>query len=288
MYFVSLLACMTFNVLSATSSSIAMLIAMRILAAGAGCAVTPLGAAVVGEVWEAAEKGRAMSVFYIGVLMGPTLGPVLGGLLVQRWGWRATHWLLTAYGGLILGLILVFLPDTGKKSAASQAVLVEKQHSKQRRSFSGNVASLAYMLGVAVMRPLRIVFFLRSPAIAIPIYLASITFLAVKAIQISIQQSFASAPYNFSALITGLLFLPFSIGLIVGNLAGGKWSDYVMRRTAAACDRQDGQGAMVCMPEDRIKENALVAILMFPAALIWYGWTIDKRAMWVVPVCVSF
>lgn len=146
---------------------------------------------------------------------------------------------------------------------------------------------LASMLAFAVMRPLRIVFFLRSPAITIPIYLASITFLTVKAVQISIQQSFASAPYNFSALITGLLFLPFSIGLIVGNLAGGKWSDHVMHRTAAACHRQDDQGAFLCTPEDRIKENALAAIIMFPAALLWYGWTIEKGAMWVVPVRVS-
>ncbi|KAA6411724.1 MAG: hypothetical protein FRX48_05005 [Lasallia pustulata] len=66
MYFVSLLACMTFNVLSATSSSIAMLIAMRILAAGAGCAVTPLGAAVGGGVGGGRERKGDECVLYWG------------------------------------------------------------------------------------------------------------------------------------------------------------------------------------------------------------------------------
>lgn len=55
-----------------------MLIVMRILASGAGCAVTPLGAAVVAEIWDVAEKGRAMSVYYIGDPDGPDPWPGLG------------------------------------------------------------------------------------------------------------------------------------------------------------------------------------------------------------------
>lgn len=55
-YIICLIACVVFSALSAISSSIAMLITMRILAAGASCAVTPIGAAVVADVWEVKEK----------------------------------------------------------------------------------------------------------------------------------------------------------------------------------------------------------------------------------------
>ena len=107
-----------------------------------------------------------------------------------------------------------------------------------------------------MLRPLRIVYFLKSPAITLTIYLASITFLVVKALQISFQQSFASPPFNFDAVIVGLTFIPFASGLIVGDLVGGKWSDHVMHRTAAASNQYNDTGEIILAPEDRMKENA--------------------------------
>lgn len=115
-------------------------------------------------------------------------------------------------------------------------------------------------------------------------YLSSITFLVVKALQISFQQSYAGPPFNFDALIIGLTFIPFAIGLIVGDLVGGKWSDQVMHRTAVASNRYDDTGEIILVPEDRMKENAWLAILCLPAGLVWYGWGVQSGKHWIVPV----
>ena len=77
--------------ISAISNSIGMLIAMRVLSASAASSVQSVGAGTVAEIWEVKERGTAMGIFYLGALaIGALLGPLLGGLLTQAWGWRAT------------------------------------------------------------------------------------------------------------------------------------------------------------------------------------------------------
>lgn len=83
--------------------------------------------------------------------------------------------------------------------------------------------------------------------------------------QISIQQT---SPYSFSVLELSLRFLPVSIGLICGDLTGGKGSDYVMHRAAKAAKRYTDEGVIVRVPEDRMRENAWLGILMFPGVLV--------------------
>ena len=285
-YIISLIACVTFDTLSATSSSIAMLIVMRILAAGASSAVTPTGAAVVADLWEVKEKGRAMSAYYVGILLGPALGPVIGGLLVQRWSWRATQWFQMAHAALVLILIAVALPDTAQKAISPNGIL-SKASPRHQRSPLNIMAVVLRRISSEVLQPLRIVFFLRNPAITLITYLASITFLIVKAFQISLQQSFASPPFNFDAVLIGLTFLPFASGLIIGDLVGGKWSDHVIHRTAVASNRYNDTGDIILVPEDRIKENAWAAMLCLPAGLVWYGWGIQYGKHWIVPVCTA-
>lgn len=249
------------------------------VASGAGSAVTPTGAAIVADLWEVKEKNQAMSIFYVGILLGPTLGPILGGVLTQQWDWRATQWFTTVYGALCLLLVVFFLPETCQDKIERQ-----KQGALKAVQESSRPPAMGSMIYSAVLHPLRIIFFLKSPAITITIYLASITFLVVKALQISFQKSFSSQPYNFSPIIIGLSFLPFSIGLIIGDLGGGKWSDFVMGKTAVKTNRYDEEGAIVNVPEDRIGLNAWVATLLFPMGLLWYGWSIDKGVFWIMPV----
>lgn len=90
-YLLSLAIYIVFTALSADASSIAILIVMRMIASGAGSAVTPTGAATVADIWEVKDKGQAMSIYYVGILLGPSMGPILGGVLTQQWGWRATQ-----------------------------------------------------------------------------------------------------------------------------------------------------------------------------------------------------
>jgi len=88
-----------FGAVAAESRSIGMLIAMRMLSGGAAASVQAVGAGTIADVWHPRERGRAMGIFYLGPLCGPLFAPIIGGLVAERWNWRAAQWVLVIYGG---------------------------------------------------------------------------------------------------------------------------------------------------------------------------------------------
>lgn len=97
-YIASFALFIVFSVCSAISTSIEMLIVFRMLAGGAAASVQAVGVGTIADVWESFERGRAMGIFYLGPLCGPLFAPILGGIVGEKWGWRATQWVLVIYG----------------------------------------------------------------------------------------------------------------------------------------------------------------------------------------------
>lgn len=61
-----------------------------------------------------------------------------------------------------------------------------------------------------------------------------------------------------------------------------------MAREAKRAGRYDEKGKLMYIPEDRMRENAWIAAFLYPAALVWYGWTSEKGIFWVVPLIANF
>lgn len=62
-YIISFSLFVVFSVLSAISTNIGMLIAMRILGGGASASVQAVGAGTIADLWETVERGKAMSAY---------------------------------------------------------------------------------------------------------------------------------------------------------------------------------------------------------------------------------
>lgn len=104
-YLISFALNVVFNVVSALSSSVGMLIASRILVGGASASVQAVGAGSIADIWEPQKRGQAMSIFYLGTLCGPVIAPIIGGALAQKWDWRAPMWFLVIFGGECLVIV---------------------------------------------------------------------------------------------------------------------------------------------------------------------------------------
>jgi multidrug resistance protein len=311
-YVVSFVLFVIFGVLSAIATNIGMLIAMRVLSGGAAASVQAVGAGTIADIWEPKERGRAMGVFYLGPLCGPLFAPIIGGALAQRFGWRATQWFLAIYGGVLLVFLTFALPETlrARKAIVEQAkengdlkteaeVAVEGgldspqattkatstlHRSSTHRSVAQKSAKYVKILKRCFLDPLKIILLLRFPAVAITCYYASITFGSLYFLNISIETTFSHSPYNFSTVIIGLLYIPNSLGYFFASVLGGRWLDYIMKREAKRKGRITAEGKLIFKPEDRMRENAWIAGFVFPAALIWYGWSAEKGVHWIVPV----
>ncbi|KAF2634257.1 MFS general substrate transporter [Massarina eburnea CBS 473.64] len=282
-----------FAVLSAVATNITMLIVMRTFSGGAAASVQAVGAGSVADMWEPRERGKAMSLFYMGPLCGPLIGPIIGGILGKELGWRSTQWFLVIYGGLTLIGIIFSVPETLPHSAlpAPTPTTPARQDLTRvptRQSVQQTSKTLAQTAKRIFIDPLLVLTWLRYPPVALTVYYASITFGSLYILNISIQATFHSAPYHFSTLIVGLLYIPGSLGYVSASLVGGRWIDAIMMREARKAGRYDASGKLIIRPEDRMKENAWLAAVMYPGALIWYGWTAQHGVFWLVPMIANF
>jgi len=300
-YITSFILFVVFAILSAISTSIAMLIVFRVLSGGAAASVQAVGAGTIADVWETKERGRAMGIFYLGPLCGPLFAPIIGGALGSGLGWRSTQWFLVIYGGLTLIFIIFALPETlhrKEKPSADPTALPNNDAGKEQSTALGRsttrastvqkTKSILLHLRHIFIDPLRIIAWLRFPPVFLTVYYASITFGCLYILNISIQSTFAAQPYSFSTLIIGLLYIPNSVGYLLASLFGGKWIDSIMHREARKAGRYDDRGKLIFRPEDRMKENAWIAAILWPSALIVYGWTAEKGIHWIVPMISNF
>jgi multidrug resistance protein len=83
-----------FSVGAALSNSIGMLMAFRFLMGLAGAVPITIGSGSIADIMPVTMRGKAMSVWALGPLLGPCIGPVAGGYMIAAIGWRWVYWLM--------------------------------------------------------------------------------------------------------------------------------------------------------------------------------------------------
>lgn len=107
-----------------------------------------LGRAVVRDMHAADEAASKIGYVTMGMAIVPMLGPAIGGLLDQTFGWQANFWLLLVLGMLILGLVWRDLGETAQATSASFAEQFREYPELFRsRRFWGYSMSAAFASG---------------------------------------------------------------------------------------------------------------------------------------------
>lgn len=176
-----------------------------------------------------------------------------------------------------------------EKPATNTAAQPSLQRVSTRQSVQRTTTKWLLIVRRCFIDPLRIILYLRFPAIFLVVSYATIAFACLYVLNISIETTFSHQPYGFSTVIVGLLYIPNSLGYMVTSIFGGRWIDSIMRREAVRKNRIDPvTGKLQFRPEDRMRENAWLGAALFPAALVWYGWTAQKGVFWLCPMIANF
>ncbi|KAK0192224.1 MFS general substrate transporter [Armillaria mellea] len=124
-YLISLLIFTVGSIVVATSNTIGLVIGMRCVQALGSSAVMTIGTASLADIFDPVERGAKMGIYYISPLLGPSLGPVFGGILTTAFSWRAPFWFLAILAGTVFLCFLFFFKDTFRqeRSFAYQTVL---------------------------------------------------------------------------------------------------------------------------------------------------------------------
>jgi len=91
------------------------LIVARIIQAVGGGAIQPVGMAIIAELFEPEERGKALGVWGTGIMIGPAIGPTLGGYLTDAFSWRSIFSVNLPFGLLALLIGLTIMESDSKR-----------------------------------------------------------------------------------------------------------------------------------------------------------------------------
>jgi len=80
-----------------------------------GAALVPLSQSIMLQTFPPEQRGKAMAIWAMGVMVAPILGPTLGGWLTEFISWRWTFYINLPVGILSLFLATRHVPDTTVK-----------------------------------------------------------------------------------------------------------------------------------------------------------------------------
>ncbi len=98
------------GIVGGLSGNYPVMIAMRVLEGVAAGILTPIPNVVIMREFPANRQGRAIGIFGFGVVLAPAIGPVVGGVLVEQFGWRSIFFVVVPFCLAALELARRYLP----------------------------------------------------------------------------------------------------------------------------------------------------------------------------------
>lgn len=86
---------LAFTILCAVSQNPSMLLAFRFLSGFAGVATITIGSGTIADVMPREKRGKAISIWSVGTILGPMVGPIIGGYVAEVAGWRWMFWVIS-------------------------------------------------------------------------------------------------------------------------------------------------------------------------------------------------
>lgn len=268
-----------FNVGCGYAREVWVLAILRFCAGAFGSSPLTNAGAVVADMFSAAERGLATSIFAAAPFLGPLLGPMIGGFLGQSAGWRWIMKFLAILSGLFWIAGVLFVPETYspillRTRAARLSKLTGKQYISKIDTENGR-PHLGSSLQLALSRPWILLF-------KEPIVLISSVYMAI--IYGTLYLFFAAFPIvygqkrGWSQGISGLAFL----GNIVGTMLAVVYNIVDNRRYVRAARQHSG----ALSPEARLP-SAMVGAVALPIALFWFAWTNDPTMHWLASIAAG-
>lgn len=100
------------SALCGAAQNLAQIVIFRVAQGAFAAPLIPMSQALILDIFSLSERGPAMAIWGVGVMVAPIVGPVLGGWLTDSWSWRWVFYINLPVGALCLLGIMTFIPDT--------------------------------------------------------------------------------------------------------------------------------------------------------------------------------
>ena len=112
LYLLSMIGFTVASMLCGIAESLPEMVAFRLLQGVFGAALVPLSQTTMMNIYPPEKRGSAMAIWGMGVMVGPILGPTLGGYLTELYNWRWVFFVNLPFGIAATTGMLLCLPKT--------------------------------------------------------------------------------------------------------------------------------------------------------------------------------
>ncbi|KAI8076220.1 major facilitator superfamily domain-containing protein [Thamnidium elegans] len=216
----------------------------------------------------------------IAISAGPVLGPVLGGIISEKLGWRWIFWVLLILGCSSLLIVGFFVPETLRVlvgNGSGYANPTPSQWLKKHRS--KELDQDKKKLEHPKMNFLAPFTYLLEPDVFLILWLNGVAFTVFYCIMTSTTKQFSIYYPYLSELEIGVCFLSMGLGTIIGGFAKGKLLDRDYRKTSYKAE--------FSIYTARLK-NIWFHLMAMQVATCIYGWIIQIGAPLPAALAIQF
>ncbi|KAK2601480.1 hypothetical protein N8I77_010928 [Diaporthe amygdali] len=290
-YILCLLIYLAANIGLVLQRSYAGLLILRCLQSTGSSAMVLLGTSVIADVSTTAERGKYYSIGYTATVLGPAVAPVLGGVLTQYLGWRSVFVFLIIVAGAVLGVILLFYPETSRQivgngsqtpqpwnvpawQLATRAVGKKKNSQQQPEEPKAAVSR-----GTKLSNPLRSLLLLFDKHTGFILFYTGLAYAAFNFV-ISGLQALLVEIYGLNELQVGLSYIPIGVGAMLSAAVLSRLVDWNYRRLATEHEfpvTYTRQLKLGSFPIEKARlQIALPMAWAASAAVLAYGWVLHR------------
>lgn len=280
------------------------LLVLRITQSAGSSGTVALASGLVGDLITSSERGQYIAFSSLGSVLGPTLSPVIGGLLSQYLDWHWIFWFLLILSGVFFVPFFLFFPETSRKlvgdgsipppwtswnladvmrhkNRAKEGITVDQEklkelHANARISFPNPLSTLVIFGSLEAMLVLLATGFAFACFYAISTGAASVL----------------SEVYHYDEIHIGLVFLSIGGGSVISAFTTGKIVDWNYARHAKRNGypiTKNRNTDLSGFPIERARvEMGLPCLLLGVLTVIGYGWIVNFNLSIAGPVVMLF
>ncbi|KAF1360532.1 MFS general substrate transporter [Lizonia empirigonia] len=261
--------------------NIGFLIAVRGITGFFGSGGVANGGGTISDMFIPSERAGVFGWYLLGPLLGPTTGSLLGGVIVQRLGWRWTFWIMAIVSVINTAAGYFLLRET-----YVPRILSQKKDEIERESSNSDGAKYSYegedtrplrqKILHSLKRPPKI---FAQPIVATMAVYQALIFGTTFSIYTNMQKIYSEL-YGFDTEHVGLLYLGPGLGFLFAVFFLVPRIDTVYKSLTAKHNDK-------AKPEFRLPLANIGAVLI-PVSLFWFAWTVKKRAHWFASISATF
>ncbi|KAG9662948.1 MFS general substrate transporter, partial [Aureobasidium melanogenum] len=258
----------------ALAKNIESLLIPRFFAAFAAASLVSNAPGSINDIVVEEYRALAFSIWSIGPLNGPVVGPIIGGFTYQYLGWRWTNWLVMILAGVAFAFVAIVKETYGPTLLRKRAAKLRKETGDPRWwSRFDEKKAFWPLLKVNLSRPF--VLMVTEPiCIFWDVYVAIVygtLYLSFVAYPIVFQQQ-----RGWSPGLGGLAFCGIGIGNLLTIVL-----EPLCRRLINSHKKDPETGDI---PPEAMVSVICIAAVSLAAGELWFAWTCTPNVHWIVPI----